>query len=331
MTIAVQVVPGLELSESKVTATGTQVAPFGGGQAFDSAGLPWSTIQELMRQWVLQYLGERRSPFIQLDPQQHDGTVWGDAALDLNVASNWTAQCSRPGAIATTQPTNARIIKITSQPDIIKKAIWDNRGSQTPTVFKSDISVSVEDEVASGWDRSLTLGVSTTVGVEVGSEAAGVKAKFEETFSMETAIGRHGEKSHTLTLGSSSGIEKEVPAGGLEVAALSAYRGQLTASVDYITSVGGWICVRWANHKHENPLYLKWPNGHGYNAHTTLVNLEQLMAYGGIKNAFANTQELTCGFYADDKSAVYDVSDTSDATIDHAVFGGDNLLRIRTP
>jgi len=308
--------PGFTESETRVEATGKQILPFTSKVA-GAWGLGFSFMQGAFNSWGRNIAGNNLIP---VHINYGDDIQPGPLLSTGNVIA-----AAKPSAYATIygEPVNARIVSLDSQPAIINRVIWDNSKGTTPLACETEISLEVSRSISTSWTHEQSIGVSFTVGLEVGSEAAGTKSKFEETTSYSDTFGTSKEQSTTVNAGASSRVSKDVPAGQIMVAALVANRGILTAEVDIDFSLRGAIGAGYWRKGHHHEFGTSEPDGTKRNTPNIYLNIEDLLGY--LKQAgklhSTSTMTVTYDFFADGKVGVYTVPSVRPRDIEEAILG----------
>ena len=126
----------------------------------------------------------------------------------------------------------SRILKETSEPYAAVVDEWINH-SDTETEYGGQLDYSLSDTIESNWSANASIGIQTQVGIEVGSEALGVKASASQTLSLETSFGVGGSKSRQETVSLSRSISKTVQPHTGASPRITATKGSLVVLVDY--------------------------------------------------------------------------------------------------
>lgn len=133
-------------------------------------------------------------------------------------------------------PTSLQVIDnihskaiVTLTPTAIGHRVVDNSDSDIAQEASVDFSDSLSTESTIGWEASLSLGASFTVGVEVGGEFA--KASASSTYSIEASVGRSSSESRSIEVGVTEGEKVEVPPGEIALLVGLLQRGTLTFDV----------------------------------------------------------------------------------------------------
>lgn len=103
--------------------------------------------------------------------------------------------------------------------------VWDNSLGQAPATFSTALTDSITASTGISWSK--TVGVSESIGVEVGEGPAKVKSDT----SLSVTVGQDKTESRTVEVGSSDDVSVTVPAGEIVVAVLLVQRGTLTAEL----------------------------------------------------------------------------------------------------
>ena len=201
--------------------------------------------------------------------------------------------------------------------------IWDNSKGSSPLDCETEISLEVARTISTSWTHEQSIGVSFTIGIEVGSEAAGTKSKFEETTSYSDSYGTAHEQSTTVNAGASSRVSKSVPAGQIMVAALVANRGILTAEVDIDFTLAGAIGAGYWRKGHHHEFGTNEQDGTTRNTPNIYLPLPALLRYLHRPDLLSRTSTMTVtyDFFADGKVGVYTVPSTRPADIEEAILG----------
>jgi len=321
--LKVQLTPGLTAAEAAIKASGEQVDLLT-QDAADRWGIGWPWIQGVLHGWSA-LMGQSRVPIRLEDPWNNASDDYHDVWLDLTKPTVWQGYKSGPRARAVLTPVDARILQIVSKPVIMDRQIFDNRNAGAPAEFEAEISDKVTKSVENSWSTQFDIGVSRTISVEVGSEAAGGSVKTDTTLSFNASWGHEGSTSTEIEVGSGARIRQTLDPGQLELAVLIASRGQLTAQVTWQTLADGYVRVRWGNEHHggyHHPFILKGSDGQYHKCWTTLVSVQQLMDFADMKRDFRTSQLLKTGYFADGSEGAYKIANTDPDTIEKAPFGG---------
>ena len=104
------------------------------------------------------------------------------------------------------------------KPRAISHHVWDNTGNTTTAHDRASLQDQVTDESSVTWEQSGTLGVTFTVGVEVGF--AGNKASASTAYNMSVTVGHSATHSRSTSVGSTDEVEMEIPPDKIGLAML---------------------------------------------------------------------------------------------------------------
>jgi len=314
--IKLLLVPGFTENECRVEATGKQVLPVTAAAA-EKWGLGFSFMQGAFHQWSSNIAANNLIPVhINYADNRQPGPLLSLGNVIAHKAPSTLAQ-------AIGVPKAARIINLDSQPAIINRVIWDNSKGSSSLACETEISLEVSRSISTSWTHEQSVGVSFTVGIEVGSEAAGTKSKFEETTSYSDTFGSSKEQSTTVNAGASSRVSKDVPPGEIMVAALVANRGVLTAEVDIDFTLSGAIGAGYWRHGHHHEFGTSEVDGSKRNTPNIYLDLPSLLKYINRIDLInrTSTMTVTYDFFADGKVGVYTVPSTRPDDIEEAILG----------
>lgn len=225
---------------------------------------------------VRAYFGKRPN-----DAYLRSPTPWGD----LYQSYGWDQ------VVRTLVPRSAKILSISSQPQIVMQQIFENNSTKEAT-FNVGISQQVENSVSSAWSKGGELSVGQEI--SYGFNIEGLTGGSTTTFSYTSSWGKNMEKSETVTVGSSSAMEILIQPGQAVVAQLQANRGSIKMEVEYVASLSGATAVNYS------PTY----KGH----HFWALDVRGVMSSGGLSNQMVSREVIEVGFYADSKVIVHDRS-----------------------
>lgn len=184
---------------------------------------------------------------------------------------------------------SVRLLESSAKPVIIATKEFINNSS-VPATFNASIEQSVENTVSSSWETGGALSVGQKIHYQIGF--LGTEGGGESSISYEQSWGIGGEKSRTVTVGTSAGVEVELQPGQSVIAELVATRGTKKLRFDYIGTLQGVAALNY------NPPY---KNKHFYG-----VNVPQLMARNNISNAVRSSEIIEVGFFAESKIVLKD-------------------------
>ncbi|KAL0810577.1 hypothetical protein ABMA28_010695 [Loxostege sticticalis] len=222
------------------------------------------------------YFGKRPD-----DAYLRSPTPWGD----LYQSYGW------PQVTRTLIPRSAKILAISSQPQIVMRQVFENNSTK-PATFNVGISQSVQNTVSSSWSKGgdLTIGQEISYGVDI----EGIVGGGSTSFSYTSSWGENTEKSQSVTVGASSAMEILLQPGQGVIAELQATRGSIKVEVEYTASLSGSSAVN----------YGKTYKGH----HFWSLDIRAIMSSGGLSNSVVSKEVLDIGFYSNSKVIVHDRS-----------------------
>lgn len=207
-------------------------------------------------------------------------TPWGD----LYATYGW------PQVQALMSVQSATVVSVTSRPTILASTTFDNSTGTSPANFHADLTQDVTITAETNWSNTSTLeiGQSVTYGVSfLGSGAQG-----ETSLSFSQSWGQGGSDSKSVTLGTSAGVDVTVLPGQVLNAELSASSGTMTIQIVYQITLQGSAAVNY------NPTYM----GH----HFWCLDINAVMASGGLATTITNTETIEIDFYANSKVVLND-------------------------
>lgn len=268
MGININIVAGADAASSRVNASGSieHIITSAERKTF-------SLSDSQLKSAVEAYFGRRPN-----DAFLHSPTPWNDLYKRYGWSQVRTVLAVR----------KAEIIDLTSEPIITKTQEFENTSSKRAT-----FNVAINDEVSNTVSTSWNTGGTLTVGqeIEVGVDFI-VSTKSRTSISYSQSWGIGGEKSKTITIGSNSGLSVDLDPGEAVVAELSASRGVLRVRVTYVATLQGYTAVNY------NP---KWKDHHFW-----ALNINRVMAAGGISNSVVSTQDFEVGYYSNAKVTLRD-------------------------
>jgi len=197
---------------------------------------------------------------------------------------------------------SAKILSLDTTPEILAAVRHDNSKSSVAAPFNASLSREVANSLEISEETSLAIGISHTVGVEVGSEASGVKAKAETTISTEASRSQGKTEGKTKTLTAGQGVEVTVPAGKIMRSVLYAAFGQAAFLVYYDVELSG-----------DAYFYFKKAGWDGKGHHRTVPVQELLRVMRDAYNYPAPAQvtasaRVEIGVFGDSYTALEDVA-----------------------
>ncbi|MFC5724167.1 ETX/MTX2 family pore-forming toxin [Streptomyces gamaensis] len=280
MAVNVDIKAGETAASSRISASGSEYHVIS-----DVERNTFKVTDAPLKSAVERYFGRRPN-----DAYVKSPTPWGDLYRTYGwqeVTTNLTVQ-------------RAEIIGISSQPVIVANKILRNNSS-VPADFDAGISQQVSNTVSSSWSTggSFTVGQKFTYKVEfLGTGGGG-----ETSLSYTQSWGVSETKTHTVTVGSTSGVRVRLEPGQAVRVNLTASRGTLRTRVTYRGSLTGRTAVNY------NPAY----QGH----HFWGLSIGAVLGSGALNPI--STEDITVGFYANDIIELVDIV-TGEVI---ATYGGD--------
>lgn len=308
-TLGLQLVPALDPEDIVVMGVGRNVVEFDRLEAA-SFGLPDSTLRGLFHHWSQDVHQERWCTLVgYTDAKDLDAAVGGNYVDASNhLIANADAQRARLIQV----PTGARVVSIDKSPRMLLRHVWDNSDIDRSLEYKSKINMNVSESVSTNWHSDHSVSESVTVALEIGSEAAGVKSKFESTTTYGFDWGTGGSEEKTVEGGGEVEVGAIVPAGEIWVAALVANQGVLVAELDVSTTLEGALLFSLVEHKHHKQW---WTDGqHFPNIWLDVSSLPDIPLVRKEKVQF------TYNFFADVRAKPFKVSSTDDSVIEREVL-----------
>ncbi|XP_049882323.1 spherulin-2A-like [Pectinophora gossypiella] len=222
---------------------------------------------------VRAYFGQRPN-----DAYVRSPTPWGD----LYKTYGWSQ------VLRSLVPRSGRIVKITSEPQIIMKQIFENNSTK-PATFNVGISQSVQNTVSSSWQTGHQLSVGQEIKYEFN---LGMKFSGTTKFSYTSSWGQSTQKSTSVTIGATSAMQLTLQPGQSVLAELHASRGNIQVEIEYEANLAGATAVNYAN------TY----KGH----HFWALDVRAVMSAGGLKNSRLSKETINIGFYSDARVIVHD-------------------------
>ena len=136
---------------------------------------------------------------------------------------------------------HARFIEVRSDPVVVGRAKVRNEHDTLSYDAEYEITEGVSNEIgkSSNWD--FRAGSSTTVGVEVGGDAAGGKISASTTISLEAGYGESKSKSEAANNDATGKGTVPLAPGQRAIVGLNATRGVASAQVDYHQVLNGGV------------------------------------------------------------------------------------------
>jgi len=193
-----------------------------------------------------------------------------------------------------------QIVSLDTTPEILAAVRHDNSHSSIEGDYEASLEREVFDTIEVNDETSLSVGYSITVGVELGSEASGVKAKVESTLSTEATKTQGETKANGKTLKANQGVSVVVPPHRVMRSVLYAAFGQAVFNVTYEMALIG-----------DAYFYFKRGiPGKGHHLTCPLPELRRVMrdVYGHpAPDVVEARQRVAIGVFGDSYSALEDV------------------------
>ncbi|CAH2098653.1 unnamed protein product [Euphydryas editha] len=152
------------------------------------------------------------------------------------------------------------------------------------------ISQTVENTIATTWSKTQ----ETTFSQEVEYNLNVIFAKLSGTtaFSYTSTVGKSQEKSESVTIGMTTGMEVELKPGQSASAVLSANRYNLEVEVVYVITLTGQVAVNFRRPYNEHHFYGP--------------SIASILKNGGLDNEVTIVENIQLGLYTDASLKVYD-------------------------
>lgn len=135
---------------------------------------------------------------------------------------------------------SAEVVEITSEPSIVHIQEFENKFSNKIKV-NTGINQSVQTSITRSWTNS--TGTEYSRDVQCGLNIKFFSLSGGKTYSYTSSFGESFEKTETVTIGSTSGVEMELNPGQACSAVLTANRGYINIKVTYIAHLNGAVIV----------------------------------------------------------------------------------------
>lgn len=222
----------------------------------------------------------------------HSPTPWGD----LYRHYNWTQTST------VVEATSGEILEVTSNPVALATKTLEN-DSSFEGEFSSDLSESVSNTVTTSWNMQHTVSVNQKIKYSIGFLGTGGGG--ETDFGYSLSWGEGGEKSKSITIGSSSGVKVNLKPHQAVVATLTANQGVMKVRIRYKAHLAGGTAINY------NPRY----QGH----HFWYLPIENVMMDADIPNSLEFTEDVEIGYYSGGKVELKDkASNKKIASYSHA-------------
>ena len=225
--IAISFEPGLDLADSKVSATGRTVRPPTGDELGilgfdldDVTGIYDGGQGQRLTEWA-------RGAGYNEPPNQYRLARLGDRYGRQDWSGRNVAGRCRPAMLTIDAAGPGKIDRITLQPKLVDHQIFGP--SDVATTGKAELAGTVSTSLEVGFAVTVEDAISVEVNVEagIGPVKGGGGTSISESVSTEHSTSR----SRTEDVSSSSALEFEVPTGEIIAAVLTLSRGDITATV----------------------------------------------------------------------------------------------------
>lgn len=206
-------------------------------------------------------------------------TPWGD----LYSTYDWSQ------VIRTLVPKSARILKITSEPQIVMQKVFENNSSK-PELFNVGIYHDVEETVSSSWSQPQELNINEDISYAFDIQSS--KGKGKTSFAYTSKYGQNYMKSRTVKVGATSSMNLLLQAGQAAMATLEATRGTIILEIEYEANLSGAVAVN----------YDETYKGHNFWA----LDVRGVMEKGNLANKMRSKEVIQIDFYVASKVAVFD-------------------------
>ena len=127
------------------------------------------------------------------------------------------------------------------RPVAVNHQSWNNLLSKVSCDFEASLEDTVTIESSVQWDKSVSAGVSFTVGIEVGEGP--IKASASTSYSLNVSVGESKTYSRSEAVGAGSKIGATLCPGEAALAALFLERGTLTVYPVFYYGWGGVVHI----------------------------------------------------------------------------------------
>ena len=360
MGIDINFTPALTLTDSGVEASGYTDVPWSGDQrnfiqqALTTPGNDWlyTAISKLITRGAVRHADDSFSPvkdgampFVDVAYWETPGGKFPRLAIEQTgiwdeKRQNWLP-CAyyNPSPVPTDesvlrlQAKSAKIVSITQTPLIVASAHWDNRTNDVKSRHKISFSHSVSQSVEVSTSETHEVAKSTELSVEAKLPVGGDET-VSEGISVTDSVEHSTSTGKDTTLESSGELEAELEPGQAVLAAMSCYKGTVIADVVVEAYLRGCVRIKMDKYKQSPHGFF---NEFGANTgwrHDKLGNLEGCFTWDDIqqnsdgklwKSVDAVTVTVKSDFYARLDSALYDVENFDEDTVNNAVFGLSDL------
>lgn len=202
---------------------------------------------------------------------------------DLYSTNDWSQ------VIRTLVPKASRILKITTQPQIVKQQVFENNNTK-PELFNMGMQQDVREYVSSSWNQPQELNINQDI--SYGFDIKSLKRNGKSSFEYTSKYGQNYKKSRTVKVGATSSMNVLLQPGQAALATLEATRGTITVEIDYEANLSGAVAVN----------YDETYKGHNFWA----LDVKGVMEKGNLSNKMRSKEVIEIDFYATPKVAVFD-------------------------
>ncbi|XP_026324554.1 uncharacterized protein LOC113233615 [Hyposmocoma kahamanoa] len=206
-------------------------------------------------------------------------TPWGD----LYSTYDWSQ------VIRTLVPKSARILKITSEPQIVMQQVFENNGSK-PELFNMGIYQDVQETVSSSSSHPQELNIGQDI--SYGFEIKPLNHNGKTPFSYTSKYGLNYKKSRTVRVGATSSMNLLLQAGQAAMATLEATRVTITLEIEYEANLSGVVAVN----------YDETYKGHNFWG----LDVRGVMEKGNLNNKVRSKEVIEINYYVTSKVSVFD-------------------------
>lgn len=190
--------------------------------------------------------------------------------------------------IRTLVPKSARILKITSEPQIVMQQMFENNSSK-PKLFNMGIQQDVQETVSSSMSQPQGLNINEDISYELDIQSSKRNGK---ALAYTSKYGQNYKKSRSVKVGPTSPMNLLLKAGQAAIATLEATQGTVTVEIEYEANLSGTVAVN----------YDETYKGHNYWA----LDVREVMEKGNLMNKMRSKEVIEINFYVNPKVSVYD-------------------------
>lgn len=269
MPFTININVGPDLSSSSVAVTGSDTHPITADEV-TSFGITDSAIKAA----VNSYFGNTPDDVYFGDP-----TAWG----------NLFAEYGWPPTSTSVSVQSATITAFNSVPEVVASKDYENN-TGGPITCVADVTDSITNTTETNWSDSSQISIGQTLSYEV--FGVGGETNFSYTQTWEQG----GSESNTVTIGTSSGVSFELPAGETATVDLTANRGVMTVTIVYQQVLSGSLLANYGDRY----------QGH----HFWGLDIQAVMQAGKIANMVTITQNIIVDLVSNTQIVVNETSST---------------------